>query len=681
MSQSRNPTDTQGLLQSMLQRLKIHSGREGQEYVHTPVPITTSSTWGQDGVRGASCLDSPVNGLGFDTNGIPSKEFGIPAVDNNFGLKGEKIQQPGLSYEVNRGFTSFPTQKGNAVGDTGENRLLGQATLPGITPPSTKDAEITSFERTKGEMVAFGSSAITRHTPSNKDAVTSMGQNKDEDQEFKPKVYMWSVKPPDFDMGNQKDKMLNMRNGVFGALAQSKDMHADQKTTNSISRRKQQSPEHKTRRWTQKIKERWKDRPGSFGKKRKEEEQKEEQKNEQGTEISPENQLLTRETPVSASDKKEERALPSLDSRGPSKNPLTHTEVKTNEGYTRSAGDFEIGLGSFSLLEEIVTGQEWAKFLKPKQSAASTIQKPSGELQIPLNSCGSSQSCQILNHEGGVNSKWSFRGAEASQVSGFSMAQILPGGFVPARMDVSEEKQQQHVHREADLSEPMEHGHAQSNVQSGDSGLGQPLRPPSFPQPADILNNPVLRHRAQLNRKRHHHSTENRDERLQTEKISDTKEADREGSIPSPSLTSSHVMEEAGESQQDSVMPLYMPNSPPSLLTPSAFNPFAHAPKGVLKHSISQDSESSVEIVTKRRRVEENRRVRFSEALVTIAPPELNPDATDSEEDSGAEQDAVIQQEPEVEQALVEEMAPARRPALPAWILALKRRNTGRKRR
>ncbi len=66
---------------------------------------------------------------------------------------------------------------------------------------------------------------------------------------------------------------------------------------------------------------------------------------------------------------------------------------------------------------------------------------------------------------------------------------------------------------------------------------------------------------------------------------------------------------------------------------------------------------------------------------MSIAAPELDPDAIDSEEDSGAEEDSVTEQECEAEPAPIQEVAPARRPALPAWILALKRRNTGRKHR
>lgn len=366
MSQSHNPKDTQALLQSMLQRLKLQPGKEGQAYLHTPVPTTTASTWWQDGERGATNIQkvnsSPVNGFEFGSNGISSKEFGIS--DSNFGLKGGKIQQPGHGCEVDRGLISFPSQKDNIDGDTGEDRVLGQATQPGITPTgreqlfpaeSLKDADITSFERTDGMRVSLGSSAMTRHILSNKDAVTSMGQNQDQDLQ----VCKW---PTNVDTGSQGNEVLQMENRGFGALAQSKDMQIV--PTNSSSRRKQRSSENKTRRWTQKIKERWKDRPGGFGKKVKEEGGRVDQKSEQGTEvsniifqfvyvdliffcqhelknetptlqISSQKQLLTAEHLINTPNKEEERTLPSLHSSDHSNAPPTHTENSTNEGKMR----------------------------------------------------------------------------------------------------------------------------------------------------------------------------------------------------------------------------------------------------------------------------------------------------------------------------------------------------------
>ncbi|KAE8285894.1 hypothetical protein D5F01_LYC15563 [Larimichthys crocea] len=662
MSQSRNPTDTQALLQSMLQKLKLQSGREGHTYQHRPVPATASSTWGQDG-KGGGSNSSPTNGFKFPTNGIQSKKFGSSAAESTFGFEGGEIQQAGHGSEVDRGLVSFPTQKDNIGGDKGENRVLGQATQLGITPSGTgqlfpakplKDAVITSSGRTDGERVSFGRSAMTNDTQSNKDAVTSMGQNQDQKQGFTTKVYMWSPKSADANP-DKGGHVLHMGNGGFGALAQNKDMQtvtADQKTSTSSLRRKQQRPsENKTRRWTQKLKERWRDRPGSFGKKGKEEDGREEQKSGQATEISPQNQLLT------AANKEEETTPLSLDSSNPSKPP----EDGTNGGNMRSVSDFEFSLGSFSLLEEITTGQKWANFLNPNQSAAN--QRPSEQLKISPDLHDSSQSSVILNHQGGVNNQWRFRSTEASPVWDYSMAQISPEHFLPASMDVSEGKQQQqYVHREADQSEPMEHGHTQVVMQSG--GSVQRRRPPSFVQADD---NSALKSRLHLNRKRQHQSVEMRDE-------TDTKGAGRDGFI-SPLSLSSNAMEEAGESQHDdSIL-----KSPP--LSPASLSPSARAPKGVLKHSISQDSEASMEVVTKRRRVEENRRVRFSEEVLAIDPPELDLDATDSEKDSGSEEDSVIEQDCEVEQPVIEEVSPARRPALPAWILALKKRNTGKKHR
>lgn len=144
----------------------------------------------------------------------------------------------------------------------------------------------------------------------------------------------------------------------------------------------------------------------------------------------------------------------------------------------RSSGDFDLGLGSFSLLDEITMGQKWAKFLNPNQSAAASAnQKPSEELKLPKNPHDGSQPSLNFSPGGGVNQQYVFRGTEGSPFSKSSMAQISPDDFLPA-----EGKVQQSVHREADQSEPMDHGHTPSYVQSPDSRMGQQLRPSSFPQ-------------------------------------------------------------------------------------------------------------------------------------------------------------------------------------------------------
>ncbi|XP_041653939.1 uncharacterized protein zgc:113229 [Cheilinus undulatus] len=631
MSQSRNPTDTQALLQSMLQRLKLQPGKEGQVYLQAPASNTAASTWGQDGERATPDLQgansSPVNGFEFGTSGITSKEL--------------SAHKPGHAYEVGRGDISSPTHKENSDSDPGEIRVLGQnaqistGTEQLLPEKSLKDVGISSSERT--DEGSFGSAMIS---PSlrDKDAVTSTKQG----QGFTPRVYAWSLQPADrhINTGSNEDEVLHMGNGGFEATGM---QVVPAGKTNSLTRRQQRAAGNKTRRWTQKIKERWRERQGSLGKKGKGEG---DDKTEQRTSILPENKLTTAETLTNTSNK-EEVTPPSLDGQISS----AHTEDGTNEAFMRSTGDFEFGLGSFSLLDEIVTGQEWAKFLNPNSSANSDYQRPPEELQIPQNH----HHTVITNQYGDENKQL------ATADSDVSMAQTS-SGFVPVSMDVSGIKQQRDVHSEADQSEPMEHGNSQSEQQAEERGQRQ--RPALFLRPADLLDNSALKSRVQLNRKRQHQSAGSKDLSFQMERT--------EISVSSENGT----MKETKEESHHSIQPLYNLNSPQPL------SPSAAPPKGVLKHSISQDSESSMEVETKRRRVEENRRVRFSEEVQTIPPPELDLELSGSEEDdSGADEDSVIEQECDKEQTAMEQVAPTRRAALPAWILALKRKNTGRKNR
>nr|XP_040029628.1 uncharacterized protein zgc:113229 [Gasterosteus aculeatus aculeatus]XP_040029629.1 uncharacterized protein zgc:113229 [Gasterosteus aculeatus aculeatus] len=593
MSQPHDPKDSQSLLQSMLQRLKLQPGKEAQEYRHPPALSTAE--------RGGSIIRKvngrPVNDFELGANGIPPRVFGISAAERT-----REIQPPGRCCEVDKGLISSPSQKDDIEADTGEGRLLGHATQPGIIPTGTrqlfpaeslKDAVITSVERTDGAGGSSGSTAVT------------MGQG-------------------------------------LGDPTKNKDMQ--NVATNSSSRRTQPSSETKRKRWPQKIRERWRDRPGSLSNRGGKKGITLDLKNEQGPE------LFTAVRVAETANKVEERPLPSLDSSDPGSLPPTRTD-NASEGCMGSATNFQFGLGSFSLLEEIVTGQKWARFLNPNQSAASANPRPPG-LKIPSSLNESGQTPVIFNKQGGAYNQWDFRGSAASPDSGF----MPPDAFQPVSMDVSVAKPDavRHVHSDAGQAEPMEHGHTRG--------------PPSCAEPKNFLENSVLKKRVQRCRKRPYHG----DEMLPMEGINNGQEAEREGMIPSPRLTDIHVMEETGEEQRVDHVPSYTLSS--------ACAPLAPAPRGVLKHSISRDS--SVEIVMKRRRVEETRRVHFAEEVVAIEPPALDSYATDSDSDPEDEEDSVAPQECEEQKAAIEEVsAPPRRAALPAWIQALKRRNTRRKHR
>lgn len=153
----------------------------------------------------------------------------------------------------------------------------------------------------------------------------------------------------------------------------------------------------------------------------------------------------------------------------------------------RSNSDFEVGLGSISLLDEILIGQEWAKFLNPTQKTVSdnqrTSQQSAGQgiiAQNPQDRDGGQSSLASTQHGGG-NYQGSFSGSGSSQnTKDFGMAPTSAGVFTLAGMDISEGNRtaEKGVRSEADQSEPMEHGHSQSDMQPEESGVRQQVRPP-----------------------------------------------------------------------------------------------------------------------------------------------------------------------------------------------------------
>lgn len=782
MSQSYgSTTDTQALLQSMLQRLKLQPGTESLGCLNQPSPTEAVSTWGQNGHTAAPDLQTvgrtnniPVNGFGAvaaessQTDGSTKEpkeegrgglinnaqkehemkrwdsreEYGIPALDSNFDQpanspKDREGQQPnhGGRTDMGQETTAFPSSpslisspsyKDNIDSDRGENGGFGQAVSPVVTPTgqqlfpaeSLKDADVTSLKGTEneihGEKEGNGNSTMEKCIPSEnftvKDAVINyrdnrasppdtspltsgtLGQSEGQDdtstsvQGFTPRVYDWSLKTTETSpgTGSEEKKMLHLGNGGLGVSAQNNDMEtvlASQRTVNGSSEKELKKPvfETKTKRWTHKIKERWQ-RRGSFGKKEKEVEGRTEMKNEEKVEFSPQSQP---ENLINMANMEGGKIPDSLDRSGPIDGPPTLSEGCAADSRIRSFSDFEFSLGPFSLMEEILTGQEWAKFLTPGLSAISTNQGPSeqptSQLETtltPQDSDGGKLS-MIPYQPAGVNNQWNFSGNESSQVCGFGMAPVSTDN-----MDISEVNHipEQNLQSEDNQSEPMEHSHVQSDMESEESGP-KAQEAVSIKKPADVLDTLALRSRVLLNRKRVHHSQEKRGESLQAEEgeMRDRKEAETDESKSSPRTTTTHETEEVTE---DSVLTLYPLK--PSLPSPSSCTSPIRAPRGVLKHSISQDSESSLlmETVPKKRRVDEARRVRFSEKVVAIPPLELDPDDVDSEEDSGTEEDSTIEEEDGMEQAAMEEVvAPAPRAALPAWILALKKRKPGRKHR
>ncbi|XP_024138969.1 uncharacterized protein zgc:113229 isoform X2 [Oryzias melastigma] len=635
MSQSHQQTDSQALLQSMLQKLKLQPGSEGSRQTFavdapTPVQHHEKGPFSPQGVN-----TSPVEVFGF--NGSALKEFGSSA---EFGFSGGKGKQPGPGCEVSSP-VSFPSFNFSAVGNKSKSWVLEHANHPGVTPagsqhlfPATspKDIDLTSFKSTNGDTSTFGNFTMTQPFLPNKDTAFNLRSNETTVQGFTPKSYVWSKKSTDTDKDNKE-----LHTGSDAGLDQSKDLQfvsSNQKPTGS--RRKQRSSENNTKkRWTQKIKERLKDKHGNNGKKPRGE--------EVTTDKIIEQEAQVEEDVFNPSKTDGERALSS------GSGVSIKTEDSTNDSISRFTSDFEIGLGSFSLLEEITKGQEWAKFINPSHSTPSVLQRPSVEsVFLPQNQPDShnrNQSPQTPNHPGDVRDIWSSRSTDLSPAEGFRMPPVV--------MDP------QH-------SEAMEDDHSKFHLQSAGSEarmhFRSSYRPSSQTDSEDNANKSILMKKSYSSRKRQH---QHRVERM-------IEETDGAGLVCSGSQTNFAMMEASGHSQ-DNMTPL---RAPPSHL---AF----FAPRGVLRPSKDHSSEASMETDTKRRRVEENRRVRFSEEVVTLPSSYLYQNVTDSEEEaeeeSFPEEDSVAEQECEVEQPMMEEVAPARRPERSGWIKALIRKNTRRK--
>lgn len=324
---------------------------------------------------------------------------------------------------------------------------------------------------------------------------------------------------------------------------------------------------------------------------------------------------------------------------------------------SETVSEVDFGLGSFSLLEEILTGQKWGSFLNPTQVDFPTYKRPvveaANQPTTPVGRKDQGNTLSGLNQTPTRNNEWGFRLNEVNSVSERSITQMPSDNSVSTSMDIPESNliKIQGARSDHIQPEPMEHGQDQTD------------------EPGEVLDNSALKSGIYLNRKRGHQPQESNTEgeREQGELL-DSGEAMRD-------LTTTQSKERDNSNLMMFLHPL---KSSPS--THISAHPPSLAPRGVLKHSISQDSQcsSSMETVTKKRRLEDSRRVRFSEDVVTIEPHIVLTDSeVDSEEDSSLEDDTFLYEDVKMEQ--VEEVIPARRHSRPSWMLALKKKHLGKK--
>lgn len=136
--------------------------------------------------------------------------------------------------------------------------------------------------------------------------------------------------------------------------------------------------------------------------------------------------------------------------------------------HDRSPSSFEFGLGSFSLLEEILTGQEWARFLNPSQVDTLANQTPaqletSQRRSQDHESGRSTMTLDRVSQSGNVNSQWDFRQSELDQSYDRS-ADVSSS----VNMNITEQSPVQEQNSKCELiqSAPKEYGHVLSQTSS-----------------------------------------------------------------------------------------------------------------------------------------------------------------------------------------------------------------------
>lgn len=494
-------------------------------------------------------------------------------------------------------------------------------------------------------------------------------------QGFTQKVWTWSLKSVDSAVGTGRDvekslplDIVELQNSDHG---QDVDIFSVSEST-SKSRKEKRLSDNTKRKWTQKIKDRWKDRRGSLGKRGKEQTGVDAERKNEG-DFPSQNQIAAGDHGVLMSNIEDVKVFQSACTTAHDDAPRLVTEDCDMPETARLNGEVDFGLGSFSLLEEILTGQKWARFLNPTHVDTPINNRPvveaGNQATIPVGQNDQDNALSGLDQIPTTNNKWGFRLNDVSSVSERSITQMPTDSFVSTSTDIPESNlnKVQEVRSDHIQSEPMEHVQDQTNEVGSPGFLQSDF---SFIKPAEVQDNSPLKSGIHLNRKRGHQlqesNTEGEQEQEQGELL-DSGEAMKDPTTTQSKGDNSNLM---------------------MVLHPLKWSPSAHisartptlVPRGVLKHSISQDSQcsSSMETVTKKRRLEDSRRVRFSEDVVSIEPHVLFTDSeVDSEEDGSLEDDTSLFEDVKMEE--VEEVIPARRHSRPSWMLALKKKHLGKK--
>ncbi|KAB5570993.1 hypothetical protein PHYPO_G00219830 [Pangasianodon hypophthalmus] len=604
MADTNSASDTQVLLQSMLQRLRLQP-RPASNSAHTQDEVQYNATLiEQTGSAGESPPQTP-----------PMYNFDF-SMDSNFNVT--NLARP-LS-----------------PGSTGVTTSLSQEFAKGI------DVHTPGMSSTpKRRTLSWG--FMSNHTVSggNSDVRTSA------DDGVMPK----QVRKQKFSLTKMSDGSVQTESNIQGQGVGQKG-------------------------WTQKMKEKWKERHKSIPRREQDDSERQEQSKVANRIRSP--------IPIQTGPNETNTTTAFNEEVSVQSQPINNGPVESISSPLDHMSETLFSPGSFNLMEEIFTGQEWAKFLPYSTSSQLASSSIPQDQRIGLTS-SISQSSQ---NEQTLLSQWNYREATGLDL-GMTQSKMNSGSF--HNMDTTEYMFNQRKTSDFGMH-PMSELH---NGQYGLSDSGSNHVESMDLHVSPLGNNYTIKEQAHIYPYKQSNSIQlNINQTLPSEQSANQSQATeithkQPGSVHEvlPQLDLSYLQSKDNSSLKKQVslsrkrghsterrgsnewrsetaeIHEWRHNSSPSDPAPS-LSPASSISS--LQHSISQDSESSVstETVIKKRKVENKRHVRFADE-VTIVPPLVL-----SDDDSDADDEDYCHNGNEGNDDSGEESLS--RPYVPRWIEALR---------
>ncbi|KAL7886176.1 hypothetical protein AOLI_G00064710 [Acnodon oligacanthus] len=656
MAKSSAVSDTQSLLQSMLQKLKLQNHSE-----RSSTPTQEQTPFPTVGLNGRSSLESTAYQFGD-----PSKQPGTPPsiwtnLDNPWRLHSSHPHQEQSTEGIPATLAPDVISDGEMFRWNRKQLKISHSKL------SDDSSSLSSFSTTENTL-----NSTDLSTPSPTSSILS--QRTSEKHSDHSGVCSEGVGDIRKDNINVPDKIMRTR-------------------TSRTSKRKWEDPGKK--RWTQKVKERWKERH----KKERDGKQKQEPNDMAKNGHCP--------TPTKSSD---DNAAATLSEQNINDNSTIATLREQNtihpEPINNGLGEAPpspldhmsesmFSFGTFNLMEEIFAGKEWANFFQTSTcsqpeftciTADKTTESPNSVSQSPC-------------REHTTGNQWDYKEAAHSNLR-MASSQMNSESF-QEEMDITEQTRASDfslaLSQTFDFLKDQSELFPSNQIQSMDLGLSQSENDEETKYQTQLLDlhqnyqlntaeasNQSLTSERNLNQSQQSDPNHTQPETVHEEFLPlldlsylQPKDSSSPRKLGTLSRKRGHCTLRRGSSDrgrsETGEVDEWGDNAPLNSLHPApSLSPASSISS--LQYSISQNSESSAstETIVKKRRLENTRRVRFAEEVVFLPPLVLSEDYDDEDEDDNDDYNNEEEGEASDEDEDNVQEEPQSRSSIPNWIVALR---------